>query len=184
MGASETRQRKFAPRPVAFVPSSASGGGVPNFNCEIGSDRLRRQAVHKPLVFLTGEDEGGGQRHIDMGESRVWTLDRARPEPSDDSEFLADEWLEVGPFAGHFRGYFDRRIEMADAFLGLSSHPRSIAAHVFRETGCTGHSFAKSSRSLRCSGQMAPPERARRTLGGISIIALLMSTATGLRSEA
>lgn len=68
-----------------------------------------------------------------MRERRIGALDRPRPEPSNDGEFLADERFEVGPFLRHLRRDFHWRIEMADALLCFVAHPSAVVAHVFRE---------------------------------------------------
>ena len=69
-----------------------------------------------------------------MRKRWVGTLDRPRPEPSDDGELLTHERLEVGPFLRHLRRDFHWRIEVADALLRFLAHPSAIKAHVLRQT--------------------------------------------------
>ena len=135
--------------------------------------------------FLTRKDERGSKRHVHCAERGVGTLDRPRPEPSDDGKLLADERLEVGPFLRHLCRNLDRRIEVADAFPRFLANPGAIVAHVFRQAGGTGPFPVKVEFPL-----LRPRRLAELTgvlpanFGGISIMALLMSTATGLRSLA
>ena len=66
-----------------------------------------------------------------MAESRIWTLDRACPQPRDYRELLADIRLQVRPTLSHLARDLDLRIEVSDAFLGLISHPLAISANIF-----------------------------------------------------
>ena len=70
---------------------------------------------------------------------------------------------------------------MPDAPLGLVTHPHAVVPDVlgepFRAFPLTANSFS----SVRASGLTGGRPA---NLGGISIIALLISTATGLRSLA
>jgi hypothetical protein len=72
---------------------------------------------------------------------------------------------------------------MADALLGLVAHPLAVVAHVLGQPCAPFHSFRSSRlRDLRCASGFTGGLPAN--LGGISIIALLISTATGFRSLA
>ena len=85
------------------------------------------------LARLGGEHEGGSKRHVHLREGRIRTLHRARPQPSNDGELLADERLQVRPLLRHLRRDLDLRIEMTDALLRLVAHPLAVVAHVLGE---------------------------------------------------
>ena len=107
-------------RAQALCRSPRSVGGVPTFDGEAVAVALYDRLHIGLFAFLAGEDEGRGQWHIHMRKRRVRALYRARPEPGDDGELLADERLEVGPFLRHLRGDLDRRIEWPMRFWASS----------------------------------------------------------------
>ena len=61
---------------------------------------------------------------------RIGRCDGARPEPSDDRQFLSNVWLEVFPLNGHVFGNSNFRIKMANSGFGLVPHPSTVVADV------------------------------------------------------
>ena len=71
---------------------------------------------------------------------------------------------------------------MANALLRFVAHPRAVAAHILGQPLRTAP-FRRNQGS-RLSAPPGEPAARPANFGGISIIALLMSTATGFRSLA
>ena len=86
------------------------------------------------LAALGREHEGRGERYVHVGEGRVRALNCPRPQPRDHGELLAHIRFEVGPSLGHLGRDLNRRVERADALLGLVAHPLAVVTHVLGQT--------------------------------------------------
>ena len=82
------------------------------------------------LPLLRRQHERRRQRHVHVGERRVRTLHRPRPQPRDHRQLAAHVRLQVGPLAHHVRRDLDRRIQMPDPLLRLVAHPPAVVAHI------------------------------------------------------
>src|SRR5688572_26281700 len=99
-----------------------------------------------------------------MSECWIWTFNRPCPKPCNDFELLSDERFEIGTFLGHLRCDFYRRVKMAHKLLRFLAHPRTIVAHVLRQTGGTGP-FSFKSQFLLLRAMYAVPETDRASAG-------------------
>ena len=56
-----------------------------------------------------------------MSIGRIGAFHRARPEPGDNSQLLANIRLEIGAFLGHLGRNLDLGVKMADALFSLGT---------------------------------------------------------------
>ena len=64
-----------------------------------------------------------------MGIGGVGAAHGARPQPGDNSQFPAEQGVEVGARGAHFGGDGDCRVEVADALCRFVTHPVAVAAY-------------------------------------------------------
>ena len=95
--------------------------------------------------------------------------------------FLPNVFLQVWPLFRHLRRDLDLGVEVADALFGLVAHPLTVIADIFGQPCAPFHLGSDSFFFLRDSGFTGGRPA---NFGGISIMALLISTATGFRSLA
>ena len=82
------------------------------------------------LVLLRRQHECRCQRHVHIGERRVRTLHRPRPQPRDHRQLPALVLLQIGPLPHHLRCVLDRRVQVSDPFLRLVAHPPAVVADI------------------------------------------------------
>ena len=117
-----------------------------------------------------------------LPRSRIRTFYRARPEPGDHGELLPHIRLQIRSILHHLRRDFDFRIKVADALFRFVPHPLSVIAHILGQSLAPFHSLSRKDSYLFVASGFTGGLPAN--FGGISIMALLISTATGFRSLA
>ena len=182
MGASDNRQRN-APRDSlvpAFAP--AASDGVPTLTVNRYSRPSITGSTYASLPFfvdIMNVDASGTSTSANAG---FGALHRPRPQPRDHRQLPPLVGLQVRALARHLRRDLDLRVQVPDPLLRLVPHPSPRRKRTSSASPCAPrHSLDNGPDSARASGFTGA---CPANVGGISIIALLISTATGFRSLA
>jgi len=147
-----------------------------------GSCLPELSARYTLLARFGGKHEGGSERHVHVSKGWVWALHRPRPEPGDHSEPLTHIFLQVWSLCRHRGCHFGLRVKVNRCAslprLASTSHNNAHPREALGALPCLIEKAVYHSLLRGFTGGLPA------NMGGISIMALFISTATGFRSLA